>query len=236
VIGIIVIAALAATGIVHVYALMSFGLCAFVLATISSEFFKGSRAIGARTGQNLLAAMVELTHRNTRRYGGYLVHIGVVIMFIGFTGKAFDKDRTVEVKVGDSFQIGSYDVKVRDIRSDENNNYAWSHAVLEIYKGGSHIKTMEPEKRLYKASRQPSSEVAIWRRLDEDLYINFAGLENNTAIFQAYVFPLVSWIWIGYWVLMLGTIICLVPSKRKPLSQLAPGASRPAPQEVPVSR
>jgi cytochrome c-type biogenesis protein CcmF len=236
VIGAVVVAALAAMGILHVYALISFGLCAFVLATITAEFFKGARAIGARTGQNLAAAMFELTHRNTRRYGGYLVHIGIVIMFIGFTGKAFDKDATVEVKVGDSFRIANYEVKVRDIRSGENNNYAWSHAVLDIHKGGSHVKTLEPEKRLYKASRQPSSEVAIWRKLDEDLYVNFAGLEGNVAVFQAYVFPLVSWIWIGFWVLMIGTLVCLVPSKKKSLSQPGPAPSRREVQEVSLSR
>ena len=236
VVGVVVMIALAATGVVHFYALMSFGLCAFVMMTILGEFYKGSRAIGARTGQNLLSAMVELTHRNTRRYGGYLVHIGIVIMFIGFTGKAFDQDRTVEVKIGDSFRIGHYDVKVRDIRSGENSNYAWSHSVMEIYRGGSHVKTMEPEKRLYKASRQPSSEVAIWRKLDEDLYINFAGLENDIAVFQAYVFPLVSWIWIGFWVLMAGTIVCLFPSKRKPLAQQVAASARRDVQEVSVSR
>jgi cytochrome c-type biogenesis protein CcmF len=156
-------------------------------------------------------------------------------MFIGFTGKAFDKDRTVEVKVGESFTIGKYEVKVRDIKSGENENYAWSHAVMDIHRNGSHVKTLEPEKRLYKASRQPSSEVAIWRRLDEDLYLNFAGLENDTAVFQAYVFPLVTWIWIGFWVLTMGTLVCMVPSKVKPAAQPAPGKPRREVQEVSVS-
>jgi cytochrome c-type biogenesis protein CcmF len=211
----VIVVALIAAGMRHPYALISFGLCLFVFWTILSEFVKGARAISAKTGQNLVAATVELTHRNTRRYGGYLVHLGIVVMFIGFTGKAFDQDRTVEVKVGSHFQIGRYDVKVRDIRSGENGNYAWSHAVMDVFVNGSQVKTLEPEKRLYKASRQPSSEVAIWRKLNEDLYLNFAGYEDGTAVFQAYVFPLVSWIWIGFWMLMLGTFICLVPNKTR---------------------
>ena len=235
--GLVTMIALVAFGVRHVYALMSFGLCVFVLWTITAEFFKGASAIRSRTGQNLIAAMVELTHRNTRRYGGYLVHVGIVIMFIGFTGKAFDQDRTVEVKMGDSFQIGRYDIKVSDIKSGENSNYAWSHAVMDVSINGSHVKTLEPEKRLYKASRQPSSEVAIWRKLNEDLYLNFAGLEGETAVFQAYVFPLVSWIWIGFWVLTVGTLVCLIPSKKRTASQEpAKKAARPEVVEAQLTR
>ena len=235
--GLVTMGALVAFGVYHVYALMSFGLCVFVLWTIFAEFFKGANAIRARSGQNLIAAMVELTHRNTRRYGGYLVHVGIVIMFIGFTGKAFDQDRTVEVKVGDHFQIGRYDIKVADIKSGENSNYAWSHAVMNVFVNGSHVKTLEPEKRLYKASRQPSSEVDIWRKLNEDLYLNFAGLEGDTAVFQAYVFPLVSWIWIGFWVLTIGTVVCLIPSKKRVSSQEpVKKAARPEVVEAQLTR
>jgi cytochrome c-type biogenesis protein CcmF len=77
------------------------------------------------------------------------------------------------------------------------------------------LQTLEPERRLYKASGQPTSEVSIRRRLNEDVYLNFAGLsqDGSKAIIQAYVFPLVSWIWVGFWVLLFGTLVCLVPSK-----------------------
>ena len=206
---------LAVMGVWHVYALMSFALCLFVTWTITGEFYKGSKAIRAKTGQNLLAAAVELTHRNTRRYGGYLVHIGIVIMFVGFTGKAFDKDTTVETGVGETFRLGSYEMKVREIVDGDNENYTWRHAKVDVMQNGKVVKTLEPERRGYKASRQPTSEVAIWRRLNEDVYLNFAGSAegSNKAIIQAYIFPLVSWIWIGFWVLLVGTFVCLVPSK-----------------------
>jgi len=207
------IAVLAVLGIHHPYALMSFALCLFVTLTITGEFYKGSRAIQAKSGQNLAAAAIELTHRNTRRYGGYLIHMGVVLMFIGFTGKAFDKDTTVEASVGDSFRLGGYEMKVREILDGENDNYAWRHAKIDVLQNGQLVKTLEPERRGYKVSRQPTSEVDIWRRLNEDVYVNFAGSDNKKAVIQAYVFPLVSWIWIGFWVLLIGTIICLIPSK-----------------------
>jgi cytochrome c-type biogenesis protein CcmF len=204
-------------GVRHFYALMSLGLCLFVMWTIVFEFFKGSSAIRSKTGQNWLAAMVELTHRNTRRYGGYLVHVGIVAMFVGFTGAAFNLDETVEVSPGDTFKLGHYEMKVNDIQTGDNPNYSWQHAVIGVSKDGNPIGELTPEKRIYKASEQPSSVVAIRRRLNEDLYINFAGM--NTAgdkyVIDAYVFPLVSWIWIGFWILFFGSLVCLVPSKVK---------------------
>lgn len=205
-------------GVRHFYALVSLGLCAFVTATIAMEFWKGARAIAIKSKMNLLRATVELTHRNTRRYGGYLVHMGIVLMFIGFTGAAFNKDTTREVKLGDHFKLGAYEFQVKEVADGDNPNYLWQHAVIGVSKGGNFVTDLMPEKRIYKASEQPTSEVAIRRQLNEDVYLNFAGMsqtEADRAIIQAYLFPLVSWIWIGFWVLMMGTIVCLIPSKVK---------------------
>src|SRR4051812_29394859 len=101
-----------AMGVRHFYALVSFALCTFVAVTVVIEFFKGAGAIRAKEGQNLLAAMVELTHRNTRRYGGYLVHMGIVFMFISFTGKAFDLDKTVKLTKGEKVKLGTYQLTI----------------------------------------------------------------------------------------------------------------------------
>ncbi|MBI3683198.1 MAG: heme lyase CcmF/NrfE family subunit [Acidobacteria bacterium] len=216
VLALVTMAVLAVAGVRHFYALMSLGLCMFVTATVVTEFWKGARAIAARTGQNLAAAMIELTHRNTRRYGGYIVHMGIVFLFLGFTGHAFNKDSTNDVRVGDKFSIGRYELKVRDLLDGDNDNYSWRRARIDVFAGQSLAGTLEPEQRMYKASRQPTSEVAIRRRLNEDLYLNFAGVTNdgrNLAIIQAYVFPLVSWIWVGFVTMIAGTIICLIPPK-----------------------
>ena len=172
---VVFVGVLIATGVRHFYALMSFGLCLFVAWTIASEFYKGASAIRAKTGANFAAAAFELTHRNTRRYGGYIVHLGIVLMFIGFTGAAFNKDSTVEVKPGDSFAIGPYQLRIADVSSGDNDNYAWTRAVVEVSKNGERLGTLEPEHRLFKASNQATSEVAIRRRPNEDLYINYAG-------------------------------------------------------------
>jgi cytochrome c-type biogenesis protein CcmF len=199
----------------HPYALVSFGLCMFVAATILAEFWKGASAISVKSQVGLIPAAIELTHRNTRRYGGYLVHMGIVFMFIGYTGAAFNQDSTKEVMPGGTFQLGHYSFRVTDMQQGENGNYTWQKLMIEASRGSTSLGIMEPERRFYKASQQPTSEVAIRRRLNEDVYLNFAGVssDNQRAVVQAYVFPLVTWIWIGYWVLAIGTLVCLVPSK-----------------------
>src|SRR5579862_9532927 len=215
--GLVVALGLFAMGVRHFYALVSFALCTFVAVTVVIEFFKGALAIRGKEGQNILASMVELTHRNTRRYGGYLVHMGIVFMFIGFTGKAFDLNKTVEVTKGQIVPLGAYRLAIGDIESGKNENYSWDILNVGVNKGGTDLGTLRPERRLYFASRQPTSNVAIRRRLNEDLYLNFAGASNDGegTVLQAYVFPLVSWIWIGYWGVLIGTIICLIPSKSR---------------------
>ncbi len=211
--GCLLVVGLFAAGIHNPWALISFGFCLFVTSTIVAEFFKGARAISQKNQMNFLRATVELTHRNTRRYGGYLVHMGIVLMFVGWTGSAFNKNLTAEVKLGNSFQIGPYSMKLADLHNGETPMYQWDSASIEVSKHGSRMGIMEPERRFYKASQQPLGRVALWNRLDEDLYLNFASGEGKTVTLQAYIFPLVSWIWIGTLVLIAGTLIALVPSK-----------------------
>jgi len=204
-----------ALGIHHAYALISFGLCMFVALTIVMEFFKGATAIAQKQKMNFAAAVIELTHRNTRRYGGYLVHMGIVLAFIGITGSAFDHNATFEVKAGDQVKIGSYDLKIVEFGKVDNPVYEAANATIDVFKNGEKITTLEPERRFYKASQQPLAEIGIRRALNEDLYINFAAIDQATgmATLQAYVFPLVDWLWIGAIVLVLGTFVALVPAK-----------------------
>ena len=206
-----------ANGVRSFYALVSFALCIFVAVTIVLEFFKGAIAIRAKNQMNIARAMVELTHRNTRRYGGYLVHMGVVFMFIGFTGKAFDLSKTVQVNAGETVRLGHYQLNIDKVESGQNSDYQWEVLNVGVFKDGQNLGMLRPERRFYTASRQPTSEVSIRRRLNEDLYLNFAGNSNNGDgnVLQIYVNPLVSWIWIGYWVVLFGTIICMIPSKSR---------------------
>jgi cytochrome c-type biogenesis protein CcmF len=213
----VLVGGLIVAGMRNFYALVSFGFCLFVALTVIMEFYKGARAIAAKNGMNLIRATIELTHRNTRRYGGYLVHMGIVLMFIGFTGHAFNQNEVKELNKGDTMRVGTYTLRMIDLQEGENENYQWHRATMQVSKNGNDLGTLEPEKRFYKASRQGTSEVGIRQRPNEDLYLNFGGMsdDNQRAVIQAYVFPLVSWIWIGGLVLIGGTLTCLVPSKIK---------------------
>ena len=211
----VLVAALAVAGMRHPYALISFGFCLFVALTILIEFYKGAKQIAAKSDFNFAHAVVELTHRNTRRYGGYLVHMGIVLMFIGFTGAAFNLHRSDELKVGDSIKIGAYQLTLKGTHEGENENYLEQDASIEARKNGEILGVLKPEERVYKASRQPTHEVALRERLNEDLYLNFAGMNGDRVVLQSYVFPLVDWIWIGALTLIFGTLVALVPSKVK---------------------
>jgi cytochrome c-type biogenesis protein CcmF len=215
IVGLAMMVALFAAGIRAVTAVISFSLCTFVLASIASEFWKGARAIQAKENINLFKSVYELTWRNTRRYGGYLVHMGIVIMFIGFTGSAFNQHETVSIGLNQSLPFAGYDFKLINVNDGDTPNYQFSHASVEVSHHGKVLDTLETEVRSYKASQEQSSIIGIRRRIPEDVYINYAGLsqDNTKAIFQLYVFPLVTLIWGSFYILLLGTIICLIPGK-----------------------
>ena len=215
IVGVVVMLGLVVAGIYDIAPLISFGLCAFVLASIVSEFWKGSRAIQLKENINLFRSAYELTWRNTRRYGGYIVHMGMVIMFVGFTGSAFNQHATRNLGLNQSTSFQGFDLKLLNVTDGDTPNYQYSHASVEVSRHGKVIDQLETEVRHYKASQEQSSIIGIRRRINEDLYINFAGVtqDNSKAIFQISVFPLVTLIWGSFYILLFGTIICLIPGK-----------------------
>lgn len=213
--------ALAAAGIRHPYALICFSLCAFVTATILMEFYRGGRVIQRKRAMALPMALLELTRRNTRRYGGYLVHMAIVLMFIGFAGAAFNQVHQQEMAVGDTVEVGPYEFKLQDVSEMDNPNYFRAVAALDVTRNGNFLETLRPERRFYHASNQPTSRVDVRNRLREDVYVVYAGQSNDGSkpIIQVYINPLVNWIWIGALILVFGTLVALAPSKsnrRKP--------------------
>jgi cytochrome c-type biogenesis protein CcmF len=235
----VVAAALLIGGMRYPYSIVSLSLCFFVAATILMEFFRGARAIDEKTRIGFIPAVVELTHRNTRRYGGYLVHMGIVLMFIGYSGHPFNQTSIGEVDKGDTMKVGAYTLKVMDLVDGDTPNYQWETAILDVSKNGRPIGRLEPSRRFYKASQQATALVALRSRLNEDLYINYAAHTGNKATLQAYVFPLVDWIWIGVLVLIGGTLTALVPSqvaRSYPRTEVV-GIAEAAPRrEAPVVR
>ena len=196
------------------YSLMAISLAVLVAATVFSEFFRGARVIGSHTGQNLFAAALQLTRRNTRRYGGYIVHFGVIVIAIGLAGAAFNQEKEQELGNGDSMQIGSYTLTCRSYTQDDNANFESEWAIIDVSQHGKPVATLYPERRLYKASQQPSTIVANRSTLKEDLYLVYSGRNNDTErpIIKAHINPLVACIWAGVLVMVFGTLIALTPS------------------------
>jgi cytochrome c-type biogenesis protein CcmF len=218
----------------YFYSLMAIALSVLVTLTVASEFYRGGRVISKHTGQGMFASMVQLTHRNTRRYGGYIVHFGVVVVIIGFSGAAFNQEKEMEMKTGDQMTIGPYTAICRSSTEDDNANYFSQWAVLDIYKGGKPIGTMTPERRFYHASQQTSTMPFIRSTLNEDLYFVFEGVnqDNGRPILRAHLNALVMWIWLGVWIMLGGTVLALVPNAPAPVRIPAParlGQAHPAP-------
>ena len=201
-------------GVREAYPVISLALCAFVALSIGIEFFRGARVIAGKSGSGLLGGLVTLTWRNTRRYGGYVVHMGMVLIFVGLTGAAFNRAIKAEVRIGDRLQLGNYALAVREVTMGEDDNKLWQRAAIDVYKSGQPAGDMEPQREVYKSSRQSVGRVDIRHGWNEDLYVNFSGIaEQGTADIEAYLFPLVSWLWIGAGVLAVGTLITLVPAR-----------------------
>ena len=196
------------------YSLMTIVLSVIVATTVISEFVRGGRVIGRHTGQNLFASMVQLTRRNTRRYGGYIVHFGVIVIMIGFAGSAFNQDIERELTPGQSMAIGPYTLTMRSNTQDDNANYSSEWAIVDVSKNGKPLTTMYPERRFFKASQQPQSMVALHTTLKEDLYLVYSGINQDTGnpIIKAHLNPLVLWIWIGVHIMIIGTIVALIPN------------------------
>jgi cytochrome c-type biogenesis protein CcmF len=200
--------------VAYLYALMAAMLAALVVLTVTSEFIRGGRVISRHTGQNLLASMVHLWHRNTRRYGGYIVHFGVAVVIIGILGTPFNQDKEKEMGYGDKMTIGPYTLVCQSYTQDDNPNYSNEWAIINVFKGDKQVTTMYPERRFYKASQQPQTLPRIRSTVKEDLYLTYEGLNETTGrpIIKAHLNPLVMWIWVGVLIMIGGTALGLIPN------------------------
>jgi len=206
----------------HLYGMISFSLSIFVTAVVGMEFFKGAQARVLSHKENFLVALKNLTQKNKRRYGGYIVHLGIVIIFVGITGTIFNTESKFTLGENESFDIKGYRIHCEKVGFESNPNYESSFANLRVDRNGDFLRNMKPEYRMYKASQQPLTQVALRRGLDEDLYIVFTGLDDSEkkAVFQVYINPLVTWIWIGTGILIFGTLITLLPDLSEERSEM----------------
>jgi len=207
---------LADLNLARFYSWLAVVLSTLVIASVASEFIRGGRVLQNKLSVNLAAAMYYLTRRNMRRYGGYIAHIGFVVVVIGLSGLAFNQEKEQEMAPGDKLQIASYTLVAQDYTQDDNANYTSEAEQLDVYQGSQLLDRMNPAVYVYKASSQPDHKVAIRHGLVplEDLYVIYAGKNPDTGhpIVKAFVNPLVSCVWTGVLLLVFGTGLALVPN------------------------
>jgi len=199
------------------YVLAALSLAAFVVGTIVVEFRRGVSARRHMVGESVPAAMVNLVAKNNRRYGGYVIHLGVVLAFVGIVASAFFKTEVKRsVKEGDTFQVGAFDLEYLGLETTETPHLESIRARVEVRRNGQPIAMMEPAKLFYKRLQQPATAVAIRSTPAADLYVVLAGIDDQSglATFQVFLTPLVFWLWAGGLIMVLGTVIVMWPNVR----------------------
>ncbi len=217
ILGLITIIASIILGIKHFYAIISFSLAVFVITTIIEEFYRGARTRVKNRAENWLLALLNLTRKNKRRYCGYIIHFGVVIVFIGFTGKAFTLEGQADLAIGESMTIGSYILTCEEIEDYESSTYKATVCHIRVEHNGNYLKLLKPEKRVYKVGEQPTTEVRIHSTFKEDLYVVFSGLvpdHKNKGNIQVWLNPLVNFVWFGTVIIVIGTVGAMLPDHR----------------------
>jgi cytochrome c-type biogenesis protein CcmF len=224
-------------GLRDVGTLMAVSLGSFVLATVIQEFGKGARARHRQYGESMPVAVFQLLAHNRRRYGGYIVHVAIVLLFVAFAGMAFKKETQATLQPGQSVTLKSpyghvYTFTHLGISQYNALNREVTAALVDVRRDGKEIGRLRTEKRQHvdafgNPTFEPSTEVGIRSGLQEDLYVVLAGLVNGTeqAVYRFTINPLVWWVWFGGFVLVIGGLIVLWPGGA-PLAVRAPPRSQ----------
>jgi cytochrome c-type biogenesis protein CcmF len=246
--GVVVAAVLFALGMHAVYALVAYALCGFVTGTIVQEFYKGVRARQTIHEESLIPAFVHLVGRNRRRYGGYIVHAGIVMLFAAFAGLAFKTENDVTLKTGETFDVRDpYGHQWRFISQGVSTSNRPDRDViavgLEMFRDGKRLGIITSEKRQYLDSQhqtlfQPITQVGIRSTAQLDTYVVLAGVRGNDVAELRVTFnPLVVWVWIGGFVMMIGGLIVMWPQAERRPAQAGYAATIRTPRaeaELPV--
>ncbi len=193
-----------------------FALCIFVTVSILQEFWRGTRVRKETTGTDLFTALVGLVGRNKRRYGGYIVHVGIVLIFLGFAGDGFKQEEQVLLRPGQQTTVGHYTVRHDRVQVTDDGQKQMITGHLTIFEDGRAVGRMYPAKWFFrKHEEEPTTEVAIRRTISEDLYIVMPAfdLKDQSASLHVVINPLVNWIWVGFGIMALGTGIALLPER-----------------------
>jgi len=209
-------------GAVGYWALTCWGLCAFVTATIGQEYSQAIRARIRAHGESAAAAFMTLLRKNQRRYGGYIIHLGVVIILLGISGSVFNFEILENMEPGDSVEVQDYRLEYLTADPITQQHYGGATARIALYKHEEPLAVMEPEKRMYWLEQQPSTIPSIYSTWSEDVYVILNAIEiDGSATVKIYRNPLVNWIWAGSILFAMGGISILWPHPPRPRSEQA---------------
>jgi cytochrome c-type biogenesis protein CcmF len=196
------------------YALSMWSLCAFVTATIAQEYFRAVRARVRKGEENVVQALAALLRKNQQRYGGYIVHFGVVLIMVGTAGSVLTQERLENLSPGDAIDFREYRLEYLTANPIPAQHYGGAIARLALFRGDEPLGVMTPEKRVYWLEQQPVSIPSVYSTLREDLYVILTSIEaDGSATFKIYRNPLVNWIWIGGYVFVLGSVTVMWPQR-----------------------
>ncbi len=209
---------------------LCFGLCGFVLTTITQEIYRGTRVRQAHTKLDFFTSLVGLVARGKRRYGGYLVHVAMVLMFVGFAGDGYKREAEATLERGKTVSVGRYTLRFEGLEHSADAVKDMTSARMVVTKDGQPYEVMHPAKWAFHHHEEepPTSEVEIKRTLAEDLYVVLNGYEVEPAQLanvKVVVNPLVDWIWLGFLLLAAGTFIAYMPDRAYAIAArgIAPG-------------
>lgn len=199
-------------GIDSPWGLACFGLCGFTAWTIMQEFYNGVALRRRQRPQGIVEAMISLVLRARRRYGGYIVHLGIVLMFFGWAGNAYKLERKVTLKPGETFALGAYEIRHDGLRATEDWQKEMITADIAVLKDGVLKDTLRPARWwYYQLPEQPTTEVSRYMTAGEDVYVSMQEVDMTTGWTQLSLFinPLVNWIWMGFAVMLAGSLVCV---------------------------
>ncbi len=195
---------------------LCFSLCAFVTVTILQEFIRGARVRSRAVGVDLFTALVGLFARSRRRYGGYVIHLGIVLAFLGFAGQGFQRQQDVPLKPGQQVVMSPYTIHYDTLSVTEDAQKQMVTAHLVVTRDGKPFGDMYPARWFFRGHEtEPTTQIALRRTPGEDLYLVLAGYDVQTqaVTIAVHINPLVNWIWMGVGVILMGTIIALLPER-----------------------
>ncbi|HSG41964.1 MAG TPA: cytochrome c-type biogenesis CcmF C-terminal domain-containing protein, partial [Anaerolineales bacterium] len=204
----------------RVVALISFFLVALVLLVTIYEYWRGTYARQRSQGENVFVAFWNLTGRNRRRYGGYIIHISMMLMAIGILGiEMFQTETQGTIAIGDEISLSGYTVRYKEVASwdDRPSGVNYTRAVVEVFdENGNYLGNLNPRKDFYFDSQQPMTIPGQLASMKDELYvllINWEPISQAGTTFKIFVNPLVNWLWMGSFLFLIGIIIAAWPEK-----------------------